>query len=244
MQPSMKWKEQIAPNEAARFECYAREFVKMQKGKSQEFGKGRALHRKQIIALRATFDVLPDLLNQRGTASSPRLGGMTPGFACRTAAPTALLMSNRIFADLPSKYFAFRAFCDRFAGHCKPGRFANKPQRLRVRQERRVRRSDAGDDQGRWRFAEAFVETLRTARWHRFVRPARSHRCQTVRKLCLRNLLQCGPHRLRALCCPITVDSGRRSAPDGVYAGLGARPQESSYTCAAHVRLSTAIFLE
>jgi hypothetical protein len=33
----------------------------MQKGKSQEFGKGRALHRKQIIALRATFDVLPDL---------------------------------------------------------------------------------------------------------------------------------------------------------------------------------------
>jgi hypothetical protein len=57
----MQWKEQIAANEAARFERYAQEFVELQKRKSQEFGNGRALHRKQIIALRATFEVLPDL---------------------------------------------------------------------------------------------------------------------------------------------------------------------------------------
>ena len=61
MQPSTDWKEQIAPDEAARFERYARDFAAMQKRKSEEFGNGRALHRKQLQALKATFEVLPDL---------------------------------------------------------------------------------------------------------------------------------------------------------------------------------------
>ena len=61
MQASTEWKEQIAPDEAERFERYAQAFAEMQKRKSQKFGNGRALHRKQLQALKATFDVLPDL---------------------------------------------------------------------------------------------------------------------------------------------------------------------------------------
>lgn len=61
MPPSTKWKEQIAADEAERFERYARDFAEMQKRKSEKFGNGRALHRKQLLALKATFDVLPNL---------------------------------------------------------------------------------------------------------------------------------------------------------------------------------------
>jgi hypothetical protein len=50
-----------SPDEAARFAGYAGQFVDMQKRKSAKYGKGRALHRKQLLALRATFNVLPDL---------------------------------------------------------------------------------------------------------------------------------------------------------------------------------------
>jgi len=61
MRLSTEWQERIDPGEAKRFERYAEDFVKMQQRKSREFGNGRALHRKQILALRATFEVLPDL---------------------------------------------------------------------------------------------------------------------------------------------------------------------------------------
>lgn len=61
MQPSTQWKEQIAPDEAIRFEGYAQAFAAMQKKKSEKFGNGRALHRKQLLALKATLDVLPNL---------------------------------------------------------------------------------------------------------------------------------------------------------------------------------------
>lgn len=61
MQPSTDWKEEIAPDEAERFERYAKDFAAMQKRKSQKYGNGRALHRKQLQALKATFEVLPDL---------------------------------------------------------------------------------------------------------------------------------------------------------------------------------------
>lgn len=61
MKPSTAWKERIAADEAERFERYAKDFVAMQQRKSQRFGNGRALHRKQLLGLKATFDVLPDL---------------------------------------------------------------------------------------------------------------------------------------------------------------------------------------
>lgn len=59
--PSTDWRETVAPDEAARFAGYAERFVEMQQRKSARYGKGRALHRKQLLALRATLEVLPDL---------------------------------------------------------------------------------------------------------------------------------------------------------------------------------------
>jgi hypothetical protein len=59
--PSTEWRETVAADEASRFAGYAERFVEMQKRKSEKYGKGRALHRKQLLALRATLEVLPDL---------------------------------------------------------------------------------------------------------------------------------------------------------------------------------------
>lgn len=59
--PATDWRETVAADETARFEGYAELFAHMQKRKSARFGNGRALHRKQVLALRATFDVLPEL---------------------------------------------------------------------------------------------------------------------------------------------------------------------------------------
>jgi hypothetical protein len=59
--PSAEWRETVATDEASRFAGYAEQFVEMQKRKSVKYGNGRALHRKQLLALRATLEVLPDL---------------------------------------------------------------------------------------------------------------------------------------------------------------------------------------
>lgn len=59
--PTTEWREVVAPDETSRFAGYAERFVEMQQRKSAKFGNGRALHRKQLLALRATLDVLPDL---------------------------------------------------------------------------------------------------------------------------------------------------------------------------------------
>jgi hypothetical protein len=51
----------IQPDEKERHERQAAEFVAMQGRKSAKYGTGRALHRKQLAALRATVDVPADL---------------------------------------------------------------------------------------------------------------------------------------------------------------------------------------
>jgi hypothetical protein len=61
MSPSTQWKERIAANEAERYERYARDFARMQENQSRRFGEGRALHRKQILAAKASFEVLSGL---------------------------------------------------------------------------------------------------------------------------------------------------------------------------------------
>ena len=48
MTPSTQWQEHIAPDEAERFEGYARIFTAIQERKSQRYGAGRTLHRKQV----------------------------------------------------------------------------------------------------------------------------------------------------------------------------------------------------
>lgn len=60
-QPSTTWKEDIRPDEGVRYAQFARDFDEMQQRMSTKYGSGRALHRKQLLALRARFQVLPGL---------------------------------------------------------------------------------------------------------------------------------------------------------------------------------------
>lgn len=58
---STQWQEIVSPGEAQRHERQAEQFSALQRRKSQKYGNGRALHRKQRLALRASFEVLDDL---------------------------------------------------------------------------------------------------------------------------------------------------------------------------------------
>ncbi len=58
---STEWREEIPTDEEARFEAYADELEAMQRARFAKHGPGRALHRKQVLALRASFEVLPNL---------------------------------------------------------------------------------------------------------------------------------------------------------------------------------------
>lgn len=60
-QPSTQWRERVEPDEERRFAGYADQFAAFQKRKSERFGNGRALHRKQITAAVGALTVLPDL---------------------------------------------------------------------------------------------------------------------------------------------------------------------------------------
>jgi hypothetical protein len=65
--PSTNWLEQIANDEDERFAGYAQGFAALQQKHSQKYGNGRALHRKQILALTGIFEVkdnLPDYARQ------------------------------------------------------------------------------------------------------------------------------------------------------------------------------------
>ncbi|HEY5277335.1 MAG TPA: catalase, partial [Coriobacteriia bacterium] len=59
--PSTTWTETIPDDEAERFASYARELSEVQRRKNERYGVGRTLHRKQLLGLAATLDVLPDL---------------------------------------------------------------------------------------------------------------------------------------------------------------------------------------
>ena len=61
LMPSTQWQESMAPDEAAQFERYAKDFAEMQQRKSAQFGKGRTLHRKQLLGARVQLQVLPNL---------------------------------------------------------------------------------------------------------------------------------------------------------------------------------------
>jgi len=60
-EPSTAWREVVAPDEERRHAKQAEAFTAMQLRKSAEFGVGRALHRRQRLALRATLEVAADL---------------------------------------------------------------------------------------------------------------------------------------------------------------------------------------
>jgi hypothetical protein len=59
--PSTDWKEAPAADEQARYAGFARTFAEIQARKSQRWGTGRALHRKQLVAAHGTLEVLDGL---------------------------------------------------------------------------------------------------------------------------------------------------------------------------------------
>lgn len=60
-QPSTDWREQVEAAEAERFARYAEVFQRIQAGRSQRWGAGRGLHRKQLVASGGTLEVLDSL---------------------------------------------------------------------------------------------------------------------------------------------------------------------------------------
>ena len=59
--PSTRWQEVIAPGEDALYTRYAQQFAELQQRKSAQHGRGRALHRKQLLACLAELEVFGDL---------------------------------------------------------------------------------------------------------------------------------------------------------------------------------------
>jgi hypothetical protein len=59
--PSTEWKERIAPDEEARYAGFAQAFEEIQARKSQRYGPGRTLHRKQLAVAQGTLEVLDGL---------------------------------------------------------------------------------------------------------------------------------------------------------------------------------------
>jgi hypothetical protein len=94
--PSTAWKEQQDGDEEKRFADYAERIAAIQKKKSQKFGNGRAFHRKQLIALRARFEVLPDLPPH---AAQGRVLGVTGAGALggTTRAQDFVLINRQVF---------------------------------------------------------------------------------------------------------------------------------------------------
>ncbi len=60
-EPSRDWKEVEPAHEAERVAALVAQLVEIQRGISAKVGKGRALHRKQLLGLAASLDVLPNL---------------------------------------------------------------------------------------------------------------------------------------------------------------------------------------
>lgn len=72
--PSTEWRERVAPDEAQRHEAYCALFTEIQAKRSQRWGTGRTLHRKQLCAAHGTLEVLDDLpgFARHGLFANPR----------------------------------------------------------------------------------------------------------------------------------------------------------------------------
>ena len=58
---STTWTEKVAADEDERFARQAQQIAEVQRVKSEKYGAGRTLHRRQRLALNAVLEVLPDL---------------------------------------------------------------------------------------------------------------------------------------------------------------------------------------
>jgi hypothetical protein len=88
-QPSTDWRERIAPDEAQHFARVARVIADLQRAKSAKYGRGRALHRKPLLAAAGRLEVLADLPDhaRHGLFATP--GRPVPWCACPMEDPTS-----------------------------------------------------------------------------------------------------------------------------------------------------------
>lgn len=109
--PSTAWSERLQEDEAQRYERQAERIVKVQNAMNRKYGRGRTLHRKQVLGLAATVEVLPDL----------------PAYAAHglLAAPSTyealVRLSNGGFHVAPDKVPDIRGFAIKVLGIEGPG---------------------------------------------------------------------------------------------------------------------------
>ena len=60
-EPSSAWSERVSPDEEARFARQTDRLAAVHKAKNARWGVGRLLHRKSLLAIRASLDILPNL---------------------------------------------------------------------------------------------------------------------------------------------------------------------------------------
>ena len=104
--PSTQWQEHVGADEAQRFAAYGPKFVAIQARKSQKYGTGRALHRKQLVAAKGTLEVL-------GTIPAFAQHGL---FAAPDRFDVQLRLSNGGMDRAPDKMPDIRGFSLRVLG--------------------------------------------------------------------------------------------------------------------------------
>ena len=93
-QASTAWREQIAPDEEAHLVRIATVIGKLQAARSKRFGKGRTLHRKQVLAATGTLEVLDGLPDHARHGLFARPGSHRALVRLSNGAPD--LQSNRM----------------------------------------------------------------------------------------------------------------------------------------------------
>ncbi|MDQ1654460.1 MAG: hypothetical protein QOI35_3660, partial [Cryptosporangiaceae bacterium] len=109
--PSTGWRERIGEDEADRHERQAERFAELQRERSARYGSGRALHRHQRVALRASLDVL-------GGLPEPARHGL---FARPGAHEALIRLSSGGFDVQPDQVPDIRGFSVKVLGVDGPG---------------------------------------------------------------------------------------------------------------------------
>ncbi|MET1072865.1 MAG: hypothetical protein ABWY11_09500 [Umezawaea sp.] len=105
-EPSTAWREVVDPDEERRHAWQAEQFAAMQLRKSAKFGTGRALHRRQRLALRAVLEVPADLPEPAGHGV----------FAAEASYDVLLRLSNGGFDVAPDDKADIRGFAIKVLG--------------------------------------------------------------------------------------------------------------------------------
>jgi hypothetical protein len=111
MTPSTAWSERLQDGEAQRYERQAERIAKVQNAMTAKYGRGRTLHRKPILGLSATVEVLPGLPEHAAH-----------GLFARPATYEALVrLSNGGFHVAPDRVPDIRGFAIKVLGVEGPG---------------------------------------------------------------------------------------------------------------------------